>query len=339
MDRTRAVLLGLAAVLLAISVVLVSPFFDFVFLAILLFYPLNPLYDRLTEYVRPRAASAALVAGTILVVVLPALLLLRTTVRNVMSILSRIRSGEITFRRLEVELAELTGIEVDVAGTLRTAAREIQFGAIDGVLGVFGTFTHVLLGLALTMFLLFYLLIDTPKLAAWLRGTVPLPDHIQAELYGEFEEIMWAVLVSHVFIAVVQGLIAGVGFVALGVPNAVFWTVVMVILAVLPIIGSFLVWGPAAVYLFVTNQPAAGIVLFVYGTIVVGLTDDYLRPIVVDRYTETRLNPAVLIVGILGGVYAFGFMGIFFGPVIISSLRAVLDVYRREFGGNDGYST
>ncbi|MEF8807966.1 AI-2E family transporter [Natronomonas sp.] len=336
MDRTRAVLLGLAAVLLAMSVLLVSPFLDYVFLAILLFYPLQPLYDRLTEYAPPRIASAMLVAGTVIVVVLPALLLLRTTVRNVRSILSRIRSGEITFRQVEAELAELLGTEVDIAGTLQTAAREIQFGAIDGVLGVFGAFTHIVIGLALTMFILFYLLTDTPKLSIWLRATIPLPQDIQAELYGEFEDIMWAVLISHVFIAVVQGLIAGLGFMALGIPNAVFWTVIMVILAVLPIIGSFLVWGPAAVYLLLTNQPTAGVFLFVYGTLVVGLTDDYLRPIVVDRYTETRLNPAVLIVGILGGVYAFGFMGIFFGPVIISSLRAVLDVYRREFGMEEG---
>jgi predicted PurR-regulated permease PerM len=337
MNRTRGVLLGLAAVLLAMSAILVSPFFDFVFLAILLFYPLKPLYDRLTGYVPPRTASASLVVGTTLIVVLPVLLLLRTTFSSVMSILSRIRSGEVTFGGLEAEIAEFTGVEVDVAGALRTAARDIQLGAIDGFLGVFGAFTHILIGLALTMFLLFYLLTDTPKLAAWLRGTVPLPDHIQDELYGEFEDIMWAVLVSHVFIAVVQGLVAGLGFVILGIPNAVFWTVVMVFLAVLPIIGSFLVWGPASAYLFVGNQPAAGTFLFVYGTLVVGLTDDYLRPVVVDRYTETRLNPAVLIVGILGGVYAFGFMGIFFGPVIVSSLRAVLDVYRREFAADDSY--
>jgi predicted PurR-regulated permease PerM len=339
MDRTRAILLGLAAVLLAMSAVLVSPFLDFIFLAILLFYPLNPLYGRLTEYLPPRTASATLVAGTVLVVVLPILLLLRTTVRTVMSILSRIRSGEITFSQLEAELAELTGAEVDVAGTLRAVAREIQFGAIDGFLGVFGTFTHILIGLALTMFLLFYLLIDTPKLAVWLRATIPLPEEVQTELYGEFEDIMWAVLISHVFIAIIQGVIAGLGFVALGIPNAIFWTVLMVFLAILPIIGSFLVWGPASVYLVLTNQPTAGVFLFVYGTIVVGLTDDYLRPIVVDRYTETRLNPAVLIIGILGGVYAFGFMGVFFGPVIISSLRAVLDVYRREFGTSDSQPT
>jgi predicted PurR-regulated permease PerM len=139
------------------------------------------------------------------------------------------------------------------------------------------------------------------------------------------------VLVSHVFTAVAQGVVAGIGLVVLGVPNAVFWTAAMVILAVLPIIGSFLVWGPAALYLFSIGQPLAGGVLFVYGLIVVSLCDDFLRPLVIERYTESRLNPGAIVLGVIGGVYLLGFIGIFFGPVIIGSLRAVLDVYRREY--------
>lgn len=332
MDRTRAVLLGLATLLLAVSALLVSPFQDFVFLAILLFYPLKPLYERATDYVSPHIASALLVVAATVVVVLPVLLVLRTTVRSVMSLLDRVRRGEITFTELDARVTELTGVDVDLAETLRRIARDIEFGAVDGVLGVFGTVTHIVIGLGLTMFLLYYLLRDADRLAGWLRATVPLPERVESKLYAEFEDIMRAVLVSHVLVAVIQGVVAGLGLIAVGIPNAVFWTIVMVFLAVLPIIGSFLVWGPAAAYLLVTNQPAAGVFLLVYGTIIVGLTDDYLRPIVVDRYTETRLNPAVIILGVLGGVYVFGFMGVFVGPVVLSSLRAVLDVYRQEFG-------
>lgn len=332
MDRTRAVLLGLATLLLAVSALLVSPFQDFVFLAVLLFYPLKPLYERATDYVSPHIASALLVVAATVVVVLPVLLVLRTTVRSVMSLLDRVRRGEITFTELDARVTELTGVDVDLAETLRRIARDIEFGAVDGVLGVFGTVTHIVIGLGLTMFLLYYLLRDADRLAGWLRATVPLPERVESKLYAEFEDIMRAVLVSHVLVAVIQGVVAGLGLIAVGIPNAVFWTIVMVFLAVLPIIGSFLVWGPAAAYLLVTNQPAAGVFLLVYGTIIVGLTDDYLRPIVVDRYTETRLNPAVIILGVLGGVYVFGFMGVFVGPVVLSSLRAVLDVYRQEFG-------
>jgi Predicted permease len=181
------------------------------------------------------------------------------------------------------------------------------------------------------MFLLYYFLKDADRFNRWLRATVPVRDNVYDQLRAEFDDVVWAVLVSHVLIAVVQGVLAGLGLILLGVPRAVLWTGVMIVLAVLPIIGSFLVWGPAAIYLFSVGQPAAGAGLFVYGLIVVSLSDDFLRPITIDRYTETRLNPSAIIVGILGGVYLIGFIGIFFGPVIIGSLRAALDVYRREY--------
>jgi predicted PurR-regulated permease PerM len=127
---------------------------------------------------------------------------------------------------------------------------------------------------------------------------------------------------------VIQGFVAGIGLLVVGIPNVVFWTTVMIVLALVPIIGSFLVWGPAAVYLIATGDPLAGGFLLVYGTIVVGLTDDYLRPIIAHQYTQ--LNPGIIVLGIVGGVSVLGFPGIFFGPIVIGSLRATLDVYRRE---------
>jgi predicted PurR-regulated permease PerM len=124
--------------------------------------------------------------------------------------------------------------------------------------------------------------------------------------------------------------LAGIGLVVAGVPNALLWTVVMVVLSLLPIVGSFLVWGPAAVYLFVVGRPVAAALLALYGTVIVGVSDDYLRPIVVDRYAH--VNPSVIILGVVGGIYVMGFMGIFFGPIIIGALRATLDVFREQYG-------
>jgi predicted PurR-regulated permease PerM len=97
----------------------------------------------------------------------------------------------------------------------------------------------------------------------------------------------------------------------------------------LPVVGSFLVWGPAAVYLFVNGQAALAGGLFLWGAIVVGVSDDYLRPIVVDRYA--RINPSVIIIGVLGGIYAIGFMGLFVGPIIVGALKASLEVFDEQY--------
>jgi len=331
MDRSRAVIMTLAGLLLLLSMLLVRPFLEFFLLAVLLAYPLGPLQKRLAVHTGPHFAAASLVVGATIAIILPVLVLVRIVVREGTTFLERVRDGDITFAALERQIEGLTGREVDLLHRAQQALEESGLGTVDGVLGVFGTLTSLLVGLGLTMFLLYYFLKDADRFNQWLRATVPLPEHIYDDLRREFDDVMWAVLASHVLIAVVQGIVAGVGLFVLGIPNTIFWTAVMVFLAVLPIIGSFLVWGPAALYLFSISEPLAGGVLLLYGAVVVSFCDDFLRPIIIDRYTETRLNPSAIIIGVLGGVYLLGFIGIFFGPVIIGSLRAVLDIYRREY--------
>jgi predicted PurR-regulated permease PerM len=331
MDRTRAVLMILAAGLLLLAVLLVLPFVEFFLLAVLLAYPLRPLQRRLEPRFGPKLTAGLLVLGATVAIIVPVLWLLRIVVREATNFLDRVRDGEIDFAELEAWILDTTGEEVDLLDTAQQTIQQSQFSTVDGALGVFQTLTSLLIGVALTMFLLYYFLKDADRFNRWLRATVPLRDEVYDQLRSEFDDVMWAVLVSHVLIAVIQGFVAGLGLIVLGVPNAVFWTAVMILLAVLPIVGSFLIWGPAAFYLFSIGQPLAGVALFIYGLIVVSLSDDFLRPITIDRYTETRLNPSAIVVGILGGVYLIGFIGIFFGPVIIGSLRSVLDVYRREY--------
>lgn len=331
MDRARVLVVALAGILLVLATLLVLPFLEFFLLAVLLVYPLRPLQQRFEGRFGPRLTAGGLVVGATVAIILPVLWLLRIVFRETTTLVDRARSGDLTVTEIETWLYDVTGEEVDVMGSLRTALRETGIGTVDGTLGLFGRITNLLIGLALTMFLLYYFLKDADRFHRWLQATLPLPNHIQMELRQEFRDVVWAVLASHVLIAVVQGIVAGLGLIVLGIPNAFFWTAVMIFLAVLPIIGSFLVWGPAALYLVSIDQRAAGVALFIYGAIVVSFCDDFLRPIIIERYTETRLNPSAIILGVLGGLYLLGFIGLFFGPVIIGSLRAVLDVYRREY--------
>jgi predicted PurR-regulated permease PerM len=335
MNRARAVVLLLAGLLLVVLILLVWPFLEFFLLAVLLAYPLRPLQVQLSEYTNPRVAAVLLVVGATVAIILPVLLLVRIVVREALTFHEQVQNGEITFTEVETRIEEVTGRDVDFLKMAQRVARESRIGTVDGAVGVFGTVTSLLIGLGVTMFLLYYFLKDADRFNRWFRATVPLPNHIHDELRQEFDDVVWGVLASHVLIAVTQGLVAGLGLWVLGVPNAAFWTAVMVFLAVLPIIGSFLVWGPAAVYLFSVSEPFSGAVLLIYGAVVVSFCDDFLRPIIIDRYTDKRLNPGAILLGVLGGVYLLGFIGIFFGPVLIGSLRAVLDIYRREYVKTD----
>lgn len=323
-NLSKGVVLVLVGTLLVLSALLLLPFLQYVLGAVMLAYVLYPLQVRLETYVSPMGAAIALVSLAVAVVVVPLVVVLATVVDSAERLLQDYDTESIPFEAIEARIAELTGYQVDIAAELAELGRELGTVLFERSIQAVGAITFHLIGLALALFLVYYLLKDGEEFVDWLHSSVPLHSDLQRELYAEVDAVMWGVLVGHVFVAIVQGIVAGVGLVATGVPNPLFWTAVMIVLAMVPIVGAIPVWGGAVVYLFLSDEPVFALGLFLYSVVVVGLTDDYLRPLVVDRYAS--LNPAVILLGILGGAYAFGIMGLFFGPVVLGALKAAIEV-------------
>ncbi|USZ67212.1 AI-2E family transporter [Halorussus salilacus] len=324
MNLSKGFLLALVAVLLVLSVLLVHPFLQYVLGAVLLAYVLYPLQVRFEAYTSPMVAALSLVVLAVAGFVAPFVVVFWTVADSAERILQDFDADAMQTELLQARIEELTGREVDIAEGLVGSGREIGTVVFERSTEAFGTITFHLIGVALALFLVYYLLKDGSELLDWCYRTIPLPRDIQRDLYAEIDDVMWGVLVGHIFVGIVQGVVAGVGLAVTGVPNAVFWTAVMIVLAMVPLVGAIPVWGGAVVYLYLTGAPLLAVGLFVYSVIVVGLTDDYLRPFAVDRYA--KLNPAVILIGILGGAYAFGIMGLFFGPVVLGALKATLRV-------------
>ena len=329
MDSDRGFLLFLAVVLFVLSAAFVLPFLQYFLLAVVLAYLLAPIQNRLERWTGPRLAAISIVAASSVAIILPLVVVSRTVAADAAALVEAIRRGDPTLDEIEAIIEAATGVDIALDAALLSVIRDGGSGTVGSVLGVFSAVTHAVVGLGLALFLLYYFLKDGDRFVAWLRWVLPVPRAVQDDLFTAIDGITWAVLAGHVFVAVVQGLIAGVGLYAVAVPNALFWTAVMIVLALLPIVGSFLVWGPAAAYLALVGRPVAAVLLAAYGIVIVGLSDNYLRPIVVDRYAH--VNPSVVIIGVVGGLYVIGFMGLFVGPIVIGALRVTLDVYREQY--------
>jgi predicted PurR-regulated permease PerM len=141
----------------------------------------------------------------------------------------------------------------------------------------------------------------------------------------------FAVVHGSLVVAMVQGLLAGLAYWALGVPFSVLWGVVTAFAALLPLGGSTLVSIPATIYLFLEGETIRAIILLVWSLAIVGTVDNVLKPLLIG----SRLGLPVLFLffGILGGLALFGALGIILGPVLFALLRALLDVYIEEYGG------
>ncbi len=329
MNLSKGYLLVLLAVFAYLSLQLVLPFVQYVLAALLLAFVLYPLQRRLEPILSPTIAAISLVGLAIVGFIVPFVLVAVAIADDVADLLREADPETLQLATVEEWVEEEIGVDVDLTEQLAGAAEQIGTVLLEQTTAWFGALTHALIGLGLLLFLLYYLLKDGDSLMAWLTDVTPLPAEVQHDLYDELREVMWAVLAGHVLIAIIEGVIAGIGLFVTGVPNAAFWTFVMVILSLVPLIGAPLVWIPASIYLFVTGEPIMAIGLAIYSAVVVGISDDYLRPIVVDQFAE--ISPAVIILGVLGGIYAFGIMGLFFGPVVVGALIATVNVVDENY--------
>ena len=308
MNRGQSFLLLLIGVVALLTLFIVLPFVEYVIAAALLAYVLYPIHVRLERRIEPvhrringavasTMSALVLIFASLVAVIVPLAYITRVFVEDLVDLAEGDTGLDVI--TIEARIAELTGEEVDIETWLATVGDVLVDTLFGGVSGIVSSVLQASLGLALVLFLLYYTLLEGPEFVAWLRSIVPLPSTVTDGLFEKIDATTWGVVIGHISVAL------------------------------LPLIGAFLVWGPAAAYLVVIDQTTAGVLLAVYGVVVVSMVDNYARPIVIDK--QAHLNPGIILLGVFGGVYSIGFTGLFVGPIVIGVLAATLETFREEF--------
>ena len=154
---------------------------------------------------------------------------------------------------------------------------------------------------------------------------VPLKSTYRSALTQKFAAVVRATVKGNMVVAVVQGTLGGIIFALLGVGDALLWGVLMAFLSLIPAVGTGLVWAPVAVYLFATGATVKGGILVFCGVFVIGLVDNFLRPILVGR--DTQMPDYMVLISTLGGLELFGMSGIIVGPVIAAFFLSVWQIF------------
>jgi predicted PurR-regulated permease PerM len=214
----------------------------------------------------------------------------------------------------------------DFAGSIRD-----QIGGVsDLVVGRTFRVVSGLGGLALQagvcLFTLFYLFRDVDRVVQAARRLVPLASGPTELLAGRAKEVIFAAVFGHVFVAAVQGILGGMAFWALGVPAPVAWGALMACLALIPMVGPAFVYIPASFVLIGMDQELKGVILLTFGFVVISTVDNVIRSVLVSD--RARVHPLVVFFGVLGGVFAFGAVGILVGPVLIVVAGALMEMTR-----------
>jgi predicted PurR-regulated permease PerM len=220
----------------------------------------------------------------------------------------------------------------------RLGSQEFIAERLKGVSGVIASRTLGLVGGAVgfivevffVIFTMYYLFRDGERMRAAAYDMMPLSGPQAREILDRTGEVIGASVYGVLVIAVIQGVLGGLAFWVLGLPSPLLWSVVMIFLSMIPMLGAFIVWVPAAIYLALTGDWGKAIMLAVWGALVIGSVDNFLRPKLVGE--RTRLHELLIFFSVLGGLQVFGILGIVLGPVIVAITIALLDILRHVDG-------
>lgn len=322
---------GLFAVVAVLAFFVFKPFFATLFLAITFTIILFPLYEKICRALKGKESFSALL--TILVglvfIMLPVIFLSQQAFDQAHSLYTQLSNNNISefdyiARIIETPLQKIIPdfrINIDqyveyALGWATDNFKDVLFGTITVVADVF-----------LIIISVFFFLKDGKSIVQKLINLSPLQDSYDRELLEKTTATITTVVKGTLLIALIQGILAGLGLFIFGVPNAFLWGALAALCAVIPGLGTALVVVPAVIYLFVTGNTPFALGLSVWGMLLVGMIDNMLGPYLYKK--GTRLHPLVILLSVLGGISFFGPAGILLGPVIASLCFSLIHIYEK----------
>ncbi len=340
----RVVLLLFLAIALYACYWLIQPFLQPIIMAILIGLLAYPAHERLVRALRGRKTTASLLSclALSLVFLIPTMVLLVAVLKQGISYSVIVREWA-TQDNMHHLMSHPWVLEVHSRLT-----RLLPQGALDpdniraraldaaGLMGrhfadvsttIVGSFTHFIINLMLLLFVLFFVLRDHDKLIAFLHRALPLSRSQEETLFQEVKDVSKSALMGSLLTAVTQGAVGGFGLWLAGFPG-VFWGAVMAFTSLIPFVGTALIWVPAALYLLVTGELKWAVFMLLWGVLVIGSIDNFLRPMFMQG---ASMNTVVVFFSLIGGLQVFGLIGLIYGPLLFSIALVLFKLYESEF--------
>ncbi|PSL35581.1 AI-2E family transporter [Chitinophaga ginsengisoli] len=329
-DNERIKQVSFLLIIVLLAYVLFSELYTFFpgFLGAITMYILSRKYMfRLVEGRRWRKslAAALLMFMSFIIILLPFGMLINMLTNKVGYAVTH--SSELIGGLKTVNDRIQAATKIDILSQVRLERlQEYITSVLPGLLGA--TF-NILTAIAILYFILYFMLVNGREMEAWLYEYIPLKDENVLRLGTEFHKLVIANAVGIPLIAVIQGIVSLPGYFIFQVPQPFFWFAVTCFTAMLPVVGAAAVYVPMGVYLLAINMTWQGIGVLVYGFAIVGTSDNLFRLILAKKIGD--VHPLITVFGVLIGVNLFGFIGLIFGPLLISMFILLLDIYSNEF--------
>jgi len=285
-----------------------------------------PVHEWLSMRMRPKLAATVVVVLALFLIVVPGVSFAGLIVNQAQGIAGGVIQSPLLGRLKELRLGG-----IDLGPRLADLGARVVGWIGSSAFGLIGTATRLALNLTISLFGLFYLLLRPHETWQAVQPYIPFSAKNTEKLRQRFRDVTSSTIIGTGLTAAIQGILVGLGFFVTGLPNAVFWGVVTMVFAILPVVGSGLVWGPGSLALILGNREGAGLLLALWGAVVVGNADYVIRPRVYRRWAN--IHPLVTLIGALAGVPYFGILGLLIGPLALSYFFELVKMYREEYLG------
>lgn len=330
------VLIGVTALLLFLCWRLIQPFLSPLAWALTLAVVTHPVHRWITSGVHHSGLAAGIAVAVVAVaVVAPSVFVGHSIIREAAGGLKAVQTGT-SIKDWREQLAKNPILESTISTLEQNENVQSQFQNLAGELakrasGLVAGSVVVGVELLLTFFVLFFLFRDRNAAIKRLRSLIPLSEKETDEVFVRVSDTIHATIYGTIVVSAVQGALGGLMFWWLGLPAPMLWGIVMAILALIPILGAFVIWAPAAIFLAVNGEWGKAAILAVWGGVVISLIDNLLYPVLVGK--RLRLHTLPVFFAIVGGLATFGAVGLVLGPVILALTDAILEIWRRRTSG------
>lgn len=321
------VFIALLIILCYVAFLIIKPFFTAILSSCILTYVFFPLHKRLMKLTKNKQhlCSALTLIIIILLVIIPMIVSIGSLAQSFsgdLKYVGNLLSDEIHNADLATTLKDVTGFSIEPkAFTDLISQKVISFGN-----SFIASLPQRALSIFVMLFLTYYLLILGPDLVQKTYEIIPFKKKVKYEILSNFKDVTYAIIFGNIITALAQGFTGYVGYLIFGVKGAIFFAVMTSFFSLFPVVGTTVIWIPAALSLLINGKIPNGIGLFIYGVFIISLVDNFIKPkIIGDR---ANIHPALVLLGVVGGISVFGFIGLFVGPMIFALLITFIKVYK-----------
>jgi len=319
----------LIVVLAILTFFIIRPILISSIFALILAFIFYPVYRKVYSWTKNKNLSALLICLVLLtIIILPLLFFIPMLVKQTFNVYTLMQKEDFLapLHALFNKFFSSQELSNDLIVSVNSFTSKIASSFLNKFTDILLSSPTILLHGLLILFVFFFGLRYGEKFVAYIQSMSPLSKESEKKVFKQFKDITHSVIFGQIIVGIVQGIVTGFALFIFKVPNALILTLVATFVGILPIIGPWLVWVPVDVYLFMTGRTTAGFGLLIYGLIVVSWVDTIIRPLIVSK--KTKINSAIILVSMLGGLFVFGVLGLIIGPLIIAYLLLLLEYYR-----------